>query len=244
MLRRLLLSALLVGLTAPGMVAQQAQVGTRVYVALFNVKYSDIPQWTADYNEVGVPILEALVAEGAVTTFNMRMHHTGGEYTFRQALVGDDDTNYDAVWEAYLDRFAEANPAAFDRTNRMILAHADEIWTIDASRLPTAGQTQYTYEAQFQINFADLERWNELWTQDLVPVADQAMADGLLQGYVVEGHNTGGPFNWKILFLYDEWDDLNEIEAAIFEAAPLDHPLWSIPTAHKDELWQALPPPN
>ncbi len=244
MLRRLLLTALLLGLTAPGVIAQQDQVGTRIYVALFNIKYSDIPQWTADYYDQGVPILEALVAEGAITAFNILMHHTGGEYSIRQGLIGDDDTDYEAVWDTYLGQLAQANATAFERSNRMILAHVDEVWNIDVSNIPNGGDTQYLYEAQFQVNFADMERWNELWAEDLLPTADQAMADGLLQGYVVEGHNTGGRFNWKILFFYDEWDNFNEIEAAIFEAAPLDHPVWSMSTAHKDELWQALPPPN
>ncbi len=244
MLRRLLLTTLLLGLTAPRVIAQQDQVGTRIYVALFNIKYSDIPQWTADYYDQGVPILEALVAEGAITAFNMLMHHTGGEYSIRQGLIGDDDTDYEAVWDAYLGQMAQVNATAFERSNRMILAHVDEVWNIDVSNIPNGGGTQYLYEAQFQVNFADLERWNELWAEDLLPTADQAMADGLLQGYVVEGHNTGGRFNWKILFFYDEWDNFNEIEAAIFEAAPLDHPVWSMFTAHKDELWQALPPPT
>ena len=35
-------------------------------------------------------------------------------------------------------------------------------------------------------------------------VGDKAIADGLIQGYVVEGHNTGGRFNWKIVWLYDD----------------------------------------
>lgn len=36
-----------------------------------------------------------------------------------------------------------------------------------------------------------MERWNELWAKDLLPVMEHAMADGLLQGYGVEGHSTG-----------------------------------------------------
>ena len=87
-------------------------------------------------------------------------------------------------------------------------------------------------------------RWNQIWAETLLPVADQAIADGMLQGYVVEGHNTGGRYNWKIVWLYDEWDNLDELEAAIFAAAPLDHPMWEMFSAHRDEIWQALPPPN
>ncbi len=244
MLRRSLLSALLLGLATQGVIAQQDQVGTRIYVALYNIKYSDIPEWTAYYYDVSVPVLEGMVADGAITAFNMRMHHTGGEYTIRQGLVGNDDTDFDAAWEAYLGGLGQADATAFRRVNRMILAHTDEIWNLDISNIPNGADTQYAYEAHFQVNFADLDRWNELWAESLLPAMDQAMVDGLLQGYVVEGHNTGGPFNWKFLALYDEWDNFDEIEAAVFGAAPLDHPIWSMFTAHKDELWQALPPPG
>ena len=108
MLRRLLISALLFTLAAPGVTAQQDAVGTRIYVALYNIKYSDIPQWTADYYSNAVPVLEALVAEGEITNFNMRMHHTGGEYTIRQGLIGVPGTDYEAVWDAYLGRMAQA----------------------------------------------------------------------------------------------------------------------------------------
>ena len=99
MLRRLFLAVLLLAVTAP-IAAAQDPVGTRIYVALYNIHYGDIPQWTADYREHFAPILEELVSEGALTAYNMRMHHTGGEYTIRQGLVGDDDTNFEAVWEA------------------------------------------------------------------------------------------------------------------------------------------------
>ena len=244
MLRRLLLAAFLIGCAAPGVTAQQDQVGTRIYVALYKISYSDIPAWTENYYENSVPVLEALVEEGAITAFNIRTHHTGSEYNIRQGIIGIEDTDFEAFWDAYLGRLAEADAAAFERSSRMIQAHADEVWNLDVVNIPTDGGFQYMYDAQFQVNFADMERWNQIWAETLLPVADQAIADGLIQGYVVEGHNTGGRFNWKIVWLYDEWDNLDELEAAIFEAAPLDHPLWKMFSAHRDEIWQALPPPN
>ena len=242
MLRHAVLCTLILGSQATAIHAWQEQANTRIYVALYNIKYSDIPQWVASYNAVDVPILDALVADGTINAYNMLMHHTGGEYTIRQGLIGDDDTNFDAAWEDYLSRVTAASPAANEQRGRMILAHADEIWDLNVTNLPPEGATtQYAYEIFFQVSFADMERWNGLWADDLLPVLDQSMRDGLLQGYVVQGHNTGGPFNWKVLLLYDEWDDFDELEAGFFGAAPLDHPLWTIPMAHRDELWQALP---
>lgn len=238
------IAAVLLALTAPGVFAQQELEGSRIYVALFNIRYSDIPEWAEIYYEHSVPVLEELVSEEMIDAFNIRMHHTGGEYNIRQGVIGDDDTDFEAFWEAYLERLEARDARAFERLNRMILAHTDEIWNIDVANLPDPGTSRYAYEAQFQVNFADWERWNELWDRDVLPAAERAMADGLLQGYVVEGHNTGGRFNWKVLYIFDDWDAFDEVEAAFFEAAPLDHPIWSMFTAHRDELWQELSPPN
>ena len=76
------------------------------------------------------------------------------------------------------------------------------------------------------------------------PALQQAVTDGLMLGWVEESHNTGGKFNWKIITLVEDWDTIDEVTAAIFEAAPLDHPIWSMFSAHMDEIWEALPPPG
>lgn len=243
MLRRLLASVLLIGLSASGCAGQDAPQDERIYVAHFNIRYSDIPAWSEYYYQNSVPVLEELVERGMLTRFNVWMHHTGGQYTIRQGLVGNDDTNFNTVWDAYLGALMEADAAAFEAQNRMILAHEDEIWNIDVLEVPEGEPPQYLYEAAFRVNFADLESWVSQWATDVYPLLDQLMADGMLRGYVAESHNTGGSYNWKILYFSDAWDDMDEMEAAIFEAVPLTHPIWSMFTAHKDELWQALPPP-
>jgi len=60
---------------------------------------------------------------------------------------------------------------------------------------------------------------------------------------VTESHNTGGKFNWKVIMLIEEWDTIDDLHVRIFDAAPMSHPIWDMFTAHKDELWEALPPP-
>jgi len=61
---------------------------------------------------------------------------------------------------------------------------------------------------------------------------------------VVQSHNTGGDYNWKMLSLVDQWDMIDDLQEVAFGAAPLDHPFWKMFTAHRDELWEALPPPS
>ena len=245
MLRRITLVLTLCGLMAPVLVAQNAPVNTRVYISLYNVRYGDIPEYTAFYEANTRPILESMVAEGTITGFGIRMHHTGGEYTIRQRLSGTDDTNFETAALVLNTRLMESNPSGSERQNRMIQAHTDEVWTIGRRNVPeNTGTVQYVYEAQFQVNRAELPRWSQIWEDDMYPVLERAIADDLLAGYVVLEHNTGGRFNWKILWLSETWDSIDDFEAAFFGAAPMDHPMWSMYTSHRDELWQALPPAN
>ena len=245
MLRRITLGLALCGLMAPVLVAQNAPVNTRVYISLYNVKYGDIPEYTAFYEANTRPILESMVADGTITGFGIHMHHTGGEYTIRQRLSGTDDTNFETAALVLNTRLMESNPSGSERQNRMIQAHTDEVWTIGRRNVPeNTGTVQYVHEAQFQVNRAELPRWSQIWEDDMYPVLERAIADDLLAGYVVLDHNTGGRFNWKILWLSETWDSIDDFEAAFFGAAPMDHPMWSMYTSHRDELWQALPPAN
>ena len=61
MLRRITLVLTLCGLMAPVLVAQNAPVNTRVYISLYNVRYGDIPEYTAFYEANTRPILESMV---------------------------------------------------------------------------------------------------------------------------------------------------------------------------------------
>ena len=245
MLRQMTLGVVLCGMMSPVVVAQSAPTNTRVYISVYNVRYGDIPEYTEFYEATARPILESMVADGTITEFGIYMHHTGGEYTIRQHLLGTDDTNFEAAALALNTRLVESNPSGVERQNRMILAHADEVWTLGERNLPmTLPDVQYLYEAQFQVNRADLPQWEQLWEADLYPVLERAVADGLIEGYVVLNHNTGGRFNWKILWLSETWDSLDDFEAVFFGAAPLDHPIWLLYTSHRDDLWQRLPSSN
>lgn len=218
-----------------------AQDNARVYVAYHQISYGDLREWMDLYNKNSVPVLETLVEEGVITGFDARMHSTGGEYNIRQAFRGTSDTDFGDFWAKYLSRLAARDPAGDERGARMIMAHHDEIWNIDQVNVPDGATPKYFYDAQFQVNFADLEEWNRMWDETFGPALQQAVTDGILVGWVEESHNTGGKFNWKLITLVDDWDHIDEITASVFEAAPLDHPIWSMFTAHMDEVWESLP---
>lgn len=219
-------------------VSAQEEV-TRIYVAYFQIRYGDLEEWIESYQQNSAPVLQAMVDAGSISGFGAHMHNTGGEYNIRQVMRGTTDTNWDAAWDEYLGGLTTRNPAAAERGNRMILAHEDEIWNIDAINAPNPGR--YFYDAQFQVNFADLEAWNAMLAETMLPVLDKAVADGLISGWVQESHNTGGRFTSKLILMSDEWDTLDDVQALMLEAAPLSHPMWDMFTAHRDELWEAVP---
>jgi len=243
MFKRLLLCATLIALAAPAVLAQDQT--RRVYVAYYQVSYGDLEEWIGSYNQASVPILESMVEAGSILGFGARMHSTGGHHNWRFVMQGDDDTDFSAAWSEYLGRLTEAQGADAERMTRMIQAHEDEIWRIDQLVLPeggTAGEAKYFYDAQFQVNFADLEAWSEMWSETFGPVMEAAMEEGLVDGWVTESHDTGGRYNWKVIMIFNDWDNIDDVTERVFTAAPLSHPIWDLFTAHRDEVWESLPP--
>jgi quinol monooxygenase YgiN len=236
-----LLSVLGFLLLAPGLTAQDTAQPERVYAAYFQVSYSDLEEWIGLWNEVTAPILQELVDEGMLVGYGAQTHNTGGNFNFRQAMQGAAFTNFDAVWGALFERIEERNPAALERIMGMMQLHDDEIWNIDSMEVEGAENWKYFYDTMFQVNYDEMEAFAEMFQETFGETLAQARADGLLAGWVTESHNTGGQYNWKVIMLFDEWDDIDDLQARFFEAAPLSHPFWGMFNSHKDELWEALP---
>lgn len=222
---------------------QDAPTPAKVYTAYYKVSYGDMAEWIQLYQERTVPILDALAEEGLINGHGAHIHHTGGEYNFRMAIRGDADIDYPSFWSAYLERLNAASASDFERANRLVQAHRDEIWGIQETNL--SGQpARYFYDAHFQINFADLGEWNRQFDQALKPMLDASVEDGTLVGWVVEAHDTGGRYNWKVITLFNDWDRQDEFNDRLYETVPLDHPLWDLVVSHDDVLWESLPGPD
>jgi hypothetical protein len=187
--------------------------------------------------------METLVEDGTITGYGVWMHNTGGKYNLRWHLLGMEGTNFEQAWLRISSEIAAADPGALEAFNRSILAHKDETWNIGLRNVESPGDAGYLYENLFQVNRADLSEWNQLWGE-VLPALDEAISDGLMRGYIVEEHNMGGEFNWKINVFFDDWDTIDDAQVVFFENIPLDHPIWTMALAHKDELWQRLPEMN
>jgi hypothetical protein len=104
------------------------------------------------------------------------------------------------------------------------------------------------YESLFQVSFSDMEEWNRIWSEKSVPYLDQAMEEGILSGWIVLGHNTGGRYNVKVLYFHDSWDEMDEFFEGHLGSLAEDPEVWKsigrMIDAHDDVLWAAVPPPT
>ncbi len=249
-MRRIISSAmaalLLVG---PQLAAQQDEEPGQVYVAYHKVSFADMQEWIGIYYEHTVPVLEALQEEGVIQGWNVWQHSTGGEYNWRFGIRATDWSQYSRFWSEFLSRLQEGSPEAFSRSLAMIQAHHDEIWDIDEVHVPDpAPAFQYIYDSQFQISFADIEEWNRAWNETAAPILNGAMEDGILGGWVREGHNTGGRYNWKVLYLFEEWDHIDDLFERLVSQLMADAELWQklgrMVAAHDDIIWTSVPEPG
>ena len=228
--------------------AQETEDEGLLYVANFKIAYSDLEEWIGIYHEHSVPVLQQLQEEGVITGWNKWQHSTGGEYNWRFVIFAEQWGQYDQFWEEYLGRMQERSAEAFARANAMIQAHTDEVWSITGINFPDpVPETAYLYESLWQIGFDELDEWNRIWSESVGPILDQAMEDGLLWGWVVLGHNTGGRYNWKALYFFEEWDDMDDMFGRVLgqltSDAELRQQISSKIQAHDDVIWAAVPDP-
>jgi len=251
-MRRTVLAVLALAVLAPFVaVAQEAeeQQPLQVYVAYYKIGYAEMEEWIRVYHEVSVPILQELQDEGTIQGWSAWQHQTGGEYNWRFAVRAPQWAQLGQFWEQYLARLAERFPDELAVSSAMIQAHYDEIWDITGIHMPDSPPaTQYVYDSRYQLNFTDMDEWNAVWDEVLAPVMEQAMTDGLLGGWVTEGHNTGGRFNWKVLYMFEEWDDMDDFFMRVTGAITADPQVWQriagMIDAHDDVIWSMVPEPE
>ena len=183
-----------------------------------------------------------------INGFGVWQHSTGGEYNWRFVVLANEWQQLGQFWDAYLERFRARSPEAFARGGALIQGHTDVIWDITEQHFPErALETAYLYDARFQIGVTEVGEWGRIWSESVGPILDQAMKDGLLGGWVVLGHNTGGSHNWKVLYFFEEWDDMDDFFEGVLGQLTSDAELWqqigSRIKAHTDVIWAAVPDP-
>ena len=216
-----------------------------VYEAYYKINYADLGEWTRLFYEDSVPILEQLQEEGILQGWSLYNHYTAGDYNVRFTARTWDWSALQQFWDQYLSRLAERTGS--DDGAGLLVAHYDEIWDIGETNVAQAnGPHEYMITSSFQLNFGDMEQWNTLWTEHVTPALNQAMEDGLLGGWVLLAHNTGGHENWRILYFFDEWDDIDDLFARVYDEGDQEimGRLDRMILGHHDQIWQASRDPR
>ncbi len=237
------LFALLLLIPAMGCGAQVAEDAAHVYEAYYKIKPGDLPEWNRQYFEYAVPVLDGLVSSGVIEGYNQWEHTTGGEYNVRMAIRTYDWNAIDTFWEEYLGQVnAASSDAESEAVSRMIQAHRDEIWDFGHVDVPEGLETAYMYASTYQYNFADADEWYRIWGDVATPLIEQAMADGHIGGWVTLDHNTGASHNYKVLFFFEDWDDIDDFTGTVLGAMEEQSPedfrkFLSITQGHSDVIY-------
>jgi hypothetical protein len=236
---------------APLAAQDEARAVTHLYEAYYKVSFANLPEWTRQFEAHSVPVLEALQAEGIIEGWGHWQHNVGSEYNVRFGVRTYDWASVGQFWDLYLERLLEATPAdEVDTLFRMVEAHEDEIWTLGPVRLAeNSGTNSHMYASTFQVNFADEAEWDGIWSETVLPILGEAMEAGILGGVVLLGHHSGGAHNKKVLYLFEEWDHMDDMWSHFFARMEEDHPeamakLLSMTLAHDDVIWSAAPSGN
>jgi len=61
-----------------------------------------------------------------------------------------------------------------------------------------------------------MDAWRTFYSDVWVPALRAAMDAGLINGWAVEEHASGGPMNWQIVYLLPSWDAIDDMWAMMF----------------------------
>ncbi len=173
----------------------------------------------------------------------MWQHSTGGEYNWRFAVRVSDWSQIGQFGDEYVERLSNRAPE-FPELLAMIQSHYDEIWDVTEVNVPDGLNAEYLYDSSFQISITEMDQWNRTWTEAVAPILNQAMEDGLLGGWISEVHNMGGRYSWKVLYLFEEWDDMDDLFERVLSQLTADSELWQRIAAHDDVIWASVPDPS
>lgn len=239
-----LLSVLILSfaLTATTAFAQAEESTEYAYVADFKINYGDLMEWMDSHYENVVPVLNSLQEDGIITGWTTWQHNTGSDYNWRMVFNTSGWDNINNFWTEYYSRL----PAdAMSESMSMIEEHRDNIYVSGGYAYAEDVNIKYAYESQFHINFSDMEKWEEVWNGKMLPAIKSQMTADYSAGYFIGNHNTGGKYNRIQVYFFEEWDDIDDFNAALMGSMMSNPEEWKTTGAmvqsHSDIIWELVP---
>ena len=66
------------------------------------------------------------------------------------------------------------------------------------------------YVAYYKISYADLEDWIAVYHEHAVPILQELQDEGVIQGWGVWQHSTGGEYNWRFAVRASDWSQFGQ----------------------------------
>ena len=110
---------------------------------------------------------------------------------------------------------------------RFALTAAAALLAVTATTTPVAAQDDpgaHVYLAYFKVNFDDLEEYLALFQENDVPLLNELVEEGVLTGFGIQQHNTGGEYNIRFAARSNDWNSLGDFWAKYLERYEQRHP--------------------
>lgn len=192
-------TAVVIGALSVACMAQQEEDGqdapiAYTYATYYYCKPSGQDRRDEIFKETEAPVYNALMKDGAISSWGWLAHHTGGQwrrvfYFQNETLNGllDAQTTMQAKFDAMDDET--------DADSDLCTGHDDYIWTVEStSQEPGEGRADAGLSVYYVCNESKEERADELFESVYVPLLKKAVTDGKLSSWGWSAHFIGGQY--------------------------------------------------
>ncbi|MEJ2541065.1 MAG: hypothetical protein P8188_14020 [Gemmatimonadota bacterium] len=95
------------------------------------------------------------------------------------------------------------------------------------------------YMSYFKVDFTDMPAWIESYQENDVPLLEAMVDEGLILGFGMWAHDTGGEYNLVSVVATADWNALGDFYDGYFSRIPPEAMTTTMPMIrkHTDEIW-------
>lgn len=231
--------------------AQEEDEGPSSYLYVTYHYCSTNGQDRADeiYEQVDMPIMDKLLADGKITAYGWLAHHTGGKWRRAEYLAAPTlDALLDAQ-AAHGEAAEKADPEGklADEFGQACPNHDDYIWASANVGTGAAARGPAGFSVYFICNENRESRADEIVAKHFGPIYDKAVADGKLTSWGWSEHWVGGKYRRLLTMTSADHKSLlntrNALIAAAFDAEGMEEigeEFTDICGSHSDYMWDIV----
>jgi hypothetical protein len=201
------------------------------------------------YEQIDLPIMTQLQADGKITAFGWLRHHTGGKWRRAEYFAAP---SLDALLDAQEAAGEAADAADPEGTLRAEFAaacsgHDDYIWASDNVGTGATARGPAGFSVYYICDENREERADDIVAENFAPIYNQAVTDGKLTSWGWSGHWVGGKYRRLLTTTAADFKTLlntrNEIIEASFGVEGMEEigeEFTDICGSHSDYMWEIV----